>query len=79
MRWPCMRSITEDANRRVDRLEVRQSTNGPDFYQLPRNSSTITLEKVAETIPGEVDFGGQAGVPLRAGGQTRWRIISPGS
>ena len=70
--------VFEDANA-LDRLEGFASHHGPDFYQLPRNSSTITLEKVAETIPGEVDFGGQAGVPLRAGGQTRWRIISPGS
>ncbi len=66
--------VFEDAGA-LDRLESFASHYGPDFYRLPRNSSTITLEKSAEAIPASVDFGGgQAGVPFRAGGQTRWRL-----
>lgn len=60
----------------LDRFEAFASFHGPDFYRLPRNSGTVTLEKTALAIPAEVDFGGQPGVPFRAGGQTRWKLIA---
>jgi dihydroorotase len=60
----------------LDRFEAFASFHGPDFYRLPRNSGTLTLEKTALDIPAEVDFGGQPGVPFRAGGQTRWKLIA---
>ena len=47
----------------------------PDFYGLPRNTDTVTLKHQAVDIPREVDFGGQPGVPFRAGGRTRWWLV----
>ncbi len=58
----------------MDRLEAFASFHGPDFYRLPRNEGTVTLHRGVEDIPEEVDFGGQTGVPFRAGGRTRWRM-----
>jgi len=58
----------------LDRLEGFASLYGPDFYGLPRNSDRITLERVPTSIPEQLDFGGEPGVPFRAGGETRWRL-----
>ncbi len=59
----------------LDRLEAFASFHGPDFYQLPRNQSTLTLEKQSWTMPTEVRFGAEMGVPLRAGESIGWKII----
>ena len=59
----------------LDKLEAFASVHGPDFYRLPRNTDTITLVREPWTVPDEVDFGGVAGVPLRAGGQIGWRLL----
>ena len=58
----------------LDRLEAFASFHGPDFYRLPRNRDTITLEKRCWTVPEEVRFGNEMGVPLRAGEQIAWRL-----
>ncbi|TVQ36455.1 MAG: dihydroorotase [Wenzhouxiangella sp.] len=58
----------------LDRLEAFASFNGPDFYRLPRNTGSVTLCRDTLDIPDEVDFGGQPGVPFRAGGRTAWRM-----
>jgi dihydroorotase len=60
----------------LDKLEGFASHYGPDFYGLPRNTDRITLRREDESVPEQVDFGGQAGVPLRAGGQVAWRLDS---
>jgi len=70
---PLYAEVFEDAQA-LDRLEAFASHFGPDFYRLPRNGDTITLERVKTAISELVDFGGQPGVPLRAGGHTRWRV-----
>ena len=59
----------------LDRLEAFASFHGPDFYRLPRNRETLTLEKQSWTVPEEVRFGKEAGVPLRAGGTIAWRLV----
>jgi dihydroorotase len=58
----------------LERLEAFASFHGPDFYRLPRNRDTITLEKTPWTVPEEVSFGTHAGVPLRAGGTVSWKL-----
>ncbi|MDA3915084.1 dihydroorotase [Oleiagrimonas sp.] len=58
----------------LDRLEGFASFHGPDFYRLPRNSSRITLEKRAWTVPAEFPCGDTPGVPLRAGGTIAWML-----
>ncbi|MGK2915200.1 MAG: hypothetical protein ACSLE5_12275 [Porticoccaceae bacterium] len=58
----------------LDKLEAFASFHGPDFYDLPRNRDTLTLEKRDSTVPGEVRFGKETGVPLRAGATVAWRL-----
>jgi len=63
----------EDAGA-LDKLEAFASRHGAEFYGLPCNDTTITLEKSAMEVPGELVFGGETLVPLRAGETVRWRI-----
>ncbi len=58
----------------LDRLEGFASHHGPDFYGLPRNASTITLEKRDWTVPEELPYGTDTLVPLRAGGVVHWAL-----
>lgn len=58
----------------LDRLEAFASFHGPDFYGLPRNTGRITLERQDWTVPEELRFGKEAGVPLRAGETIAWRL-----
>ncbi len=58
----------------LDRLEAFASAHGADFYGLPRNAGTVTLEKSAWEVPGEYRFGADSVVPLRAGGSVGWRL-----
>lgn len=60
----------------LDRLEAFASFNGPDFYRLPRNTGTITLQKRAWTVPERFEYaGGDALVPLRAGETLDWKLV----
>ena len=60
----------------LDRLEAFASFFGPDFYRLPRNSGTITLDKSSQPVPESYAYaGGDTLVPLRAGETLRWRFV----
>ncbi|MDH3589553.1 MAG: dihydroorotase [Gammaproteobacteria bacterium] len=63
-----------DAVGAMDKFESFAAFNGADFYGLPRNSGTITLEKSSWTVPDEYDFAGERLVPLRAGTELAWRL-----
>jgi dihydroorotase len=63
----------EDAGA-LDRLEDFASHFGPDFYGLPRNSDTITLEKSDWQVPGNYPFGDSVLVPMSAGQTLHWRV-----
>jgi len=63
----------------LDRLEAFASHFGPDFYGLPRNTDTITLEKQAWTVPSQLPLGKETLTPLRAGEAISWRISEQGS
>jgi dihydroorotase len=65
----------EDANA-LGRLEGFASHFGADFYGLPRNAGTVTLEKVEWEVPAAYPFGSGTVVPLRAGQKLRWRCTS---
>ena len=59
----------------LDRLEAFASFHGADFYGLPRNADSITLEKQSWTVPDALPLVDDVVVPLRAGGQVHWRLL----
>ena len=61
----------------LDKLEAFASFNGPDFYRLPRNAGSVTLEKEAWTLPASLPYadGGEL-VPLRAGESVAWKLFA---
>ncbi|MEO0869577.1 MAG: dihydroorotase [Cyanobacteria bacterium J06642_11] len=59
----------------LDKLEAFASFHGPDFYQLPRNTEKITLNKATWRIPDEVPFPVAGLVPLRAGEEMSWKMV----
>ncbi|MGH8120984.1 MAG: dihydroorotase [Gammaproteobacteria bacterium] len=63
-----------EAAGQIDRLENFASRFGADFYGLPVNSGTITLEKKDWTVPETLPFGSEVVVPLGAGGTCRWKL-----
>lgn len=60
----------------LDKLEAFASFNGPDFYNLPRNTDTITLRKESWTPPEAFAFGDAELKPLRAGEALPWRMMN---
>jgi len=65
-----------DAAGALDKLEAFASFNGPDFYRLPRNAGTVTLEKKEWPVPESFAYaGGDRLVPLRAGEHLRWKLV----
>jgi len=69
-----------DAAGALDRLEAFASHRGADFYGLPRNRDTVTLEHHPTPVPPALPFGDGELVPLRAGGTVAWRLAdAPGS
>jgi dihydroorotase len=59
---------------KIDKLEAFASFRGPDFYGLPRNTGTLTLERGDFPIPTELSFGKETIVPLAAGETLKWRV-----
>ena len=58
----------------LNRLEGFASHFGPDFYDLPRNTQTITLEKTDWTVPEGYPLGDSSVVPMFAGETLHWRV-----
>lgn len=58
----------------IEKLEGFASHFGPDFYGLPRNAHTITLEASPWTLPETLPFGADALMPLRGGELIQWRL-----
>ena len=63
-----------EAAGRLQRLEGFASHFGADFYQLPRNTGTLTLRKEAWVIPDELPYGERSLVPLAHGETLGWRL-----
>ena len=64
-----------DAADALHKLEAFASFNGPDFYNLPRNTGTITLVKESWTPPESFAFGAGELKPLRSGEALPWRLV----
>lgn len=60
----------------LDKLEAFASFNGPDFYGLPRNNKTITLNKEDWVVPNEYPLGNETLVPFLAGETINWKLVS---
>jgi len=59
----------------LDKLEGFASFNGPDFYNLPRNTATVTLRRETWEIPAELPMGNNTLVPLAAGETMGWKFV----
>jgi dihydroorotase len=59
----------------LDKLEAFASFNGPDFYNLPRNTDTITLRRESWTPPESFAFGEAQLKPLRSGEALPWKMV----
>jgi len=55
-------------------LEGFASCFGPEFYGLPRNTTSISLRREPWQVPASYPFGRNQLVPLRAGEQIAWRL-----
>jgi len=58
----------------LDKLEGFASHNGPDFYNLPRNSDTITLQKQSWLVPEQLGYADSTLTPLRANEHIHWIV-----
>jgi dihydroorotase len=59
----------------LDRLEGFASHYGADFYGLPRNQETITLQKNQWQVPQSLEMGDDELIPLCAGETLSWQLI----
>ncbi|RZL94648.1 MAG: dihydroorotase [Variovorax sp.] len=58
----------------LDKLEGFASFHGADFYGLPRNTGTVTLNRENWTVPETLPYGDATLKPLRGGEQVGWRL-----
>jgi dihydroorotase len=61
----------------LDKLEAFASFHGPDFYGLPRNEDSVTLQKVEWLVPASYPLGGGSVIPLKAGESVSWQLKTP--
>ena len=59
----------------LNKLEAFASFHGADFYQLPRNTSLITLKKESWIVPEQFDFAGEQLIPLYASTPVNWKLV----
>jgi dihydroorotase len=64
-----------DAAGALDKLEGFASFHGADFYGLPRNSGSITLQRESWTPPESYAFGEAQLKPLAGGEPLAWRMV----
>ncbi|NOT11692.1 MAG: dihydroorotase [Methylococcaceae bacterium] len=58
----------------LDKLEGFASFYGPDFYRLPRNNGTVTLERATWKVPERYGENDLSITPLKANEELRWKI-----
>ena len=58
----------------LDKLEGFASFHGPDFYGLPRNRGSVTLQREPWQLPERVPFGNAELKPLRGGETLNWKL-----
>ena len=65
-----------EAANALEQLEAFASFNGPDFYNLPRNTDTVRLEKQPWVVPESYTYGEAQLKPLCAGETLSWKLAS---
>jgi dihydroorotase len=63
----------------LDQLEGFASQHGADFYGLPRNTDTVTLQKNSWNVPATLPLGEEHLTPLFAGDTIQWRVVTSGN
>lgn len=58
----------------LDKLEGFASFHGADFYGLPRNADTITLQRETWAVPETVSYGEATLKPLGGGETLNWKL-----
>lgn len=58
----------------LDKLNHFASHFGPQFYELPVNSTTMTLVKNKNIVPEQLTFANETVLPLKAGETLNWSI-----
>jgi dihydroorotase len=58
----------------LNKLEAFASFYGADFYRLPRNSGTVTLEKTAWKVPPVYGKNDLSITPLKANEELPWKL-----
>ncbi|KAF3983370.1 MAG: dihydroorotase [Methylococcales symbiont of Hymedesmia sp. n. MRB-2018] len=58
----------------LDKLEGFASFFGADFYQLPRNKKTVTLQRQAWTVPASYPIDNETITPLKANENLSWKL-----
>ena len=73
----CLATVFEEAGA-LDKLEAFASSNGPDWYGLPRNRDTITLEKRDEplSITPPLVVGDDVVVTFDPGRPVHWHVVT---
>ena len=64
-----------DEENALDRLEAFASEFGPQFYGLPLNQGTVTLERAEVQVPEVLAIAGDEIVPYHAGETLGWRMV----
>ena len=64
---------------RLDKLEGFASFHGAAFYDLPRNTATLSLRRDPWRIPARLPFAEHELVPFRAGELCQWKLETLGS
>jgi len=59
----------------LDKLEGFASFFGADFYKLPRNSQSITLQQETWTVPASYQVNDKTITPLKAGEELNWKFV----
>jgi dihydroorotase len=59
----------------LDKLEAFASFHGPEFYGLPRNEGSITLQREQWTLPASLPMGDSIVVPLNGGERIGWKMV----
>ena len=69
--------VRNSGGTQLDKLEGFASRNGPDFYRLPVNDATITLEKTADPVayPAKIETGAGPVTVFDPGFPLHWRVV----